>query len=849
MEAYWAHTSTGLRDPALFNLGTAQQRSVRTRQMHQALRASADEALLIQLQQHRGKLPAAMLREQLRSRGLDHKGDKRVLLRRLAVSLAAALAPARLEIDAENDLQSKQVVMMAHAQAQLQLQTERQAELMWQPSPRRTTPRPATARAAQSSRLIYDVPYPRSALLPQPPSQTPPRKRPGAHSRPFADRAHAAAAALAAITPQTACRHLGADATAAATAAAAAVAISEAERASMASRPGSARVSSSSFGRPMSPLMMSHDTMDDDDDDHDDDHDDEDDSAAAAAAAAAAASLVTGAADDDDERLPSAMKLRRGSSAPRAKGFASLHRVSIAVPPGSGSGSSSQSNSAASQRRSSVLQAAHGRAPPPQSAPSSASSARRRSSSHSPGSKVRSRTASIAPRFLEDSERRSAREQPPKPKPPQPAAETAAPAPKRRVLRVDASKLVLAAEPTTVRTGLWRIVRELLWRIVDPSAGFAHMVRRALFTQRMVNVLRAMPAFGSASTEQLAAMVSSGAEIFLGRYKALYREGAAATNVYILLDGTLGHSSSTSTAADAFRVQEVKPRPPGSGRGGFGGADGVDGLPVGTETLTNVSRLTTATAISDCRLLQLSSSDLGLSRDAVMREFVRGELREIPLFHGDTAETFEKMVPLVAVIEVDHVGLSVIHSGVVPSAFCILVHGAVDVILAGGDCVARLPAHAAEAHNSYPFFGEMGLLTNQPAVASVRCHTACKFLTVSRQNFARFLNLVPDFEKRVKAFADMRAKQNEILREQQLAALEKEAAQAAVRDANALLIERQIKRRSSLARAATQKLPPALASTRASNRQSLEPERPAIPTQNMVSMMAAALGRAQDAPA
>lgn len=411
------------------------------------------------------------------------------------------------------------------------------------------------------------------------------------------------------------------------------------------------------------------------------------------------------------------------------------------------------------------------------------------------------------------------------------------------MLTVDASKFVLAAEKHPVRTGLWRIVRELLWRIVNPAAGFAHMVRRALFTQRMVEVLRAMPAFGSASTEQLAAMVSCGAEIFLGRYKALYREGAAATNVYILLDGTLGHSSSTSNAADAFRVQEVRPRR--SGRGGFGGADGVDGLPVGTETLTNVSRMTTATAITDCRLLQLSSNDLGLSRDAVMREFVRGELREIPLFHGDTAETFEKMLPLFAVLEVDAVGQSVIRDGVVPSSFCILVHGAVDVILASGDCVARLPAHAAETHNSYPFFGEMGLLTNQPAVASVRCHTACKFLTVSRQNFARFLNLVPDFEKRVKAFADMRAKQNEILMEQQRAALEKEEAQAAVRDANALLIVREVKR-TSLARAATQKLaPPALANTRASNRKALEPERPASPTQSMVSMMAAALGRAQ----
>ena len=88
--------------------------------------------------------------------------------------------------------------------------------------------------------------------------------------------------------------------------------------------------------------------------------------------------------------------------------------------------------------------------------------------------------------------------------------------------------------------------------------------------------------------------------------------------------------------------------------------------------------------------------------------------------------------------------------------------------------------------------------------------------------------------------------QNEILREQQRAALEKEEAQAAVRDADALARE---VRKTCEVRKTSLKLAPALASKpRPSNRQSLEPERPASPAQSMVSMMAAALGRARDAP-
>ena len=152
-----------------------------------------------------------------------------------------------------------------------------------------------------------------------------------------------------------------------------------------------------------------------------------------------------------------------------------------------------------------------------------------------------------------------------------------------------------------------------------------------------------------------------------------------------------------------------------------------------------------------------------LSGDEAKREFVRAELAAVPIFHGVSAETFERMLSLVDVDEVDVVGHDIIKLGSVPSHLCILVHGNVDVILSNGLCVAKLTAHAAEAHNSYPFFGEMGLLANKPAMANVRASSACKVLTVSRASFPRFLNLVPDFEERLKAIAETRRKQDELL--------------------------------------------------------------------------------------
>ena len=34
-------------------------------------------------------------------------------------------------------------------------------------------------------------------------------------------------------------------------------------------------------------------------------------------------------------------------------------------------------------------------------------------------------------------------------------------------------------------------MRELLWRLIDPSLGFGFVVRRAVYTQRVVRVLQA----------------------------------------------------------------------------------------------------------------------------------------------------------------------------------------------------------------------------------------------------------------------------------------------------------------------------------------------------------------------
>ena len=125
-------------------------------------------------------------------------------------------------------------------------------------------------------------------------------------------------------------------------------------------------------------------------------------------------------------------------------------------------------------------------------------------------------------------------------------------------------------------------------------------------------------------------MMAQGCEIHLGRYKSLYREGGKAENMFILLEGTLEHTALESELSEALRYQVVR------GDGGTREKDGtvVHGLAVGQETLTNVARMTTASAITHCRLLQFSAADLGLNRDAMMREFVRRRVVDSGAFAG-----------------------------------------------------------------------------------------------------------------------------------------------------------------------------------------------------------------------
>ena len=143
----------------------------------------------------------------------------------------------------------------------------------------------------------------------------------------------------------------------------------------------------------------------------------------------------------------------------------------------------------------------------------------------------------------------------------------------------------------------------------------------------------------------------------------------------------------------------------------------------------------------------------------------RDTLTQIPLLAGTSEDTIESLLPLMDTIDFDTAGFELIKEGAVPTHFYILVEGDVEIVLKSGIRVAKLSGQHKNAASSYPFFGEIGMLTNAAAMAAVKTLCACTLVGVSRANFPAFLGLVPDLTQRITVIGDLRAKQAKVLQD------------------------------------------------------------------------------------
>jgi CPA2 family monovalent cation:H+ antiporter-2 len=146
---------------------------------------------------------------------------------------------------------------------------------------------------------------------------------------------------------------------------------------------------------------------------------------------------------------------------------------------------------------------------------------------------------------------------------------------------------------------------------------------------------------------------------------------------------------------------------------------------------------------------------------AAHKTFTPAELvSHFPLFSGLNAEQREVLLLHFNTRRVQP-GERVIRAGDMADAMYFISSGEVEVVPRGRNEKIKLGAGS--------FFGEMALLTGQPRSADVTALDFCKFLTLSRRDFRRFVKLHPSMREQIVSLATERGAMNRKALEESLA--------------------------------------------------------------------------------
>ena len=159
---------------------------------------------------------------------------------------------------------------------------------------------------------------------------------------------------------------------------------------------------------------------------------------------------------------------------------------------------------------------------------------------------------------------------------------------------------------------------------------------------------------------------------------------------------------------------------------------------------------------------ELDSTRLALEqRSAAHKTFTPAELvSHFPLFAGLTPEQREVLLLHFSTRRAQP-GERVIRAGDKADMAYFISSGEVEVVPKDRQEKIKLSAGS--------FFGEMGLLSGEPRSADVTALDFCKFLTLSRRDFRRFLKKHPSLREHIVMHANERGAMNRKLLETSLA--------------------------------------------------------------------------------
>lgn len=259
--------------------------------------------------------------------------------------------------------------------------------------------------------------------------------------------------------------------------------------------------------------------------------------------------------------------------------------------------------------------------------------------------------------------------------------------------------------------------------------------------KRTVAALKMDPCFKKTSNMHLSMIASVAKTRHHSRYSIVYREGAAATSFFLLIQGGVV----CSTAEGPVEVLEVESTAQPVCFGTEGVVDGV-------------RRATTAMCTKECEILHFTASRSHRIGGATMEDlaktvfaaFVEAELKKMPLFFDLRSDVVSEIATMFELREFGEAGITIFDQGMQADELFCLAKGRVLLEDIQGTELAKLTAGSIE--DGYPFFGQDSLLKRGMREDSATTRTPCKLLVIRRPHFSRLLKLMPLLMERLQDF-------------------------------------------------------------------------------------------------
>lgn len=250
--------------------------------------------------------------------------------------------------------------------------------------------------------------------------------------------------------------------------------------------------------------------------------------------------------------------------------------------------------------------------------------------------------------------------------------------------------------------------------------------------RRMENYLGEIPFLKNTPFRERQILGSMLTYVPLKQGEILFREGSIGRELYLVYQGSVEATSEVDGKAIVLNTI------------GEGQVFGEIGL------MIEMPRTATISAKEDCLLLELRREDFenflqvapeaGSKFGEDMKQRIAGHFRKykIPFFAAIPDDRFAYLATLCSIEEIPP-GTTIFQEGEVGDTFYIIAHGTVTVVINKEGKSIKMPSMGPGQ-----YFGEIALVKDTPRSSTVKTKTRCVILSITKSNFEKFFEQVPE---------------------------------------------------------------------------------------------------------